>query len=219
MLVLTRQRDEAILIGDQITITVVDVRGEKVRIGISAPKTVSVHRKEVYDAIHRENRAAAQVRPQDLGPAVGPAGTQTPRTYGFAGIACTVLAAADAYSMLELRFAPGAAWPVHVQTRYDLVYQFIENTLRLDRDGQPTDAPAGTVVHIPRGTRHGLMNAGTAQARVLVTCTPGGLETLFQEIGRPLANLASPPTPAAEDRARLAAAAPRYGIELSPQSP
>ncbi|MBS3734929.1 MAG: carbon storage regulator CsrA [Phycisphaerae bacterium] len=54
MLVLSRQRDETIMIGDDVQITVVDVRGDKVRLGISAPPHVAVHRKEVYDAIKRE---------------------------------------------------------------------------------------------------------------------------------------------------------------------
>ena len=66
MLVLSRQRDETIMIGDDIEVPVVDIRGDKVRLGINAPKEISVHRKEVYDAIRRENRAAAQVKPEDL---------------------------------------------------------------------------------------------------------------------------------------------------------
>ncbi len=66
MLVLSRQRDETIIIGDDIEITVVDIRGDKVRLGVTAPKEISVHRKEVYEAIRRENREAAQVRPEDL---------------------------------------------------------------------------------------------------------------------------------------------------------
>jgi carbon storage regulator len=70
MLVLSRQRDETIMIGDDIEVTVVDIRGDKVRLGINAPKEVSVHRKEVYDAIRRENRAAAQVKPEDV-PGIG----------------------------------------------------------------------------------------------------------------------------------------------------
>lgn len=60
MLVLSRQRDETIIIGDDIEITVVDIRGEKVRIGINAPAHVPVHRKEVYEAMKRENEAARQ---------------------------------------------------------------------------------------------------------------------------------------------------------------
>ena len=54
MLVLSRQRDESIIIGDNIVITIVDIRGDKVRLGIEAPKEVPVHRQEVYDAIQRE---------------------------------------------------------------------------------------------------------------------------------------------------------------------
>ena len=58
MLVLSRQRDETIMIGDDIEITVVDIRGEKVRLGINAPAHVAVHRKEVYEAIKREHQAS-----------------------------------------------------------------------------------------------------------------------------------------------------------------
>jgi carbon storage regulator len=66
MLVLSRTRDETIMIGDDIEITIVDIRGDKVRLGITAPSEIPVHRKEVYDAIQRENRQAAQVRPEDV---------------------------------------------------------------------------------------------------------------------------------------------------------
>jgi carbon storage regulator len=55
MLVLSRQRDESIIIGDTIVITVVDIRGDKVRLGINAPTEIPVHRQEVYEAIQREN--------------------------------------------------------------------------------------------------------------------------------------------------------------------
>lgn len=61
MLVLSRQRDESIIIGDNIVVTVVDVRGDKVRLGIDAPREVSVHRREIYEAIQRENRQASQI--------------------------------------------------------------------------------------------------------------------------------------------------------------
>ena len=74
MLVLSRQRDETIMIGDDIEVTVVDIRGDKVRLGINAPREISVHRKEVYDAIRRENRAAAQVKPEDVSGVAGPKG-------------------------------------------------------------------------------------------------------------------------------------------------
>jgi cytosine deaminase len=76
MLVLSRQRDQSVMIGDDTEVRVVDVRGDKVRLGFIAPRDVSVHRKEVYDQIRRENQSAAQVMPEDLGnlnkPAVPP---------------------------------------------------------------------------------------------------------------------------------------------------
>ena len=74
MLVLSRQRDQSIIIGDNVVITVVDVRGDKVKLGIEAPKEIPVHRQEVYEAIQRENRQAALLKPDDarlLGPNAG----------------------------------------------------------------------------------------------------------------------------------------------------
>ena len=70
MLVLSRQRDETIMIGDEVEITVVDIRGDKVRLGITAPRHIQVHRKEVYEAIKRENQQAAKLNPTDVSGAV-----------------------------------------------------------------------------------------------------------------------------------------------------
>tara|TARA_B100000029_G_scaffold29996_2_gene28783 strand:+ start:987 stop:1205 length:219 start_codon:yes stop_codon:yes gene_type:complete len=67
MLVLSRQRDESIVIADNIKITIVDIRGDKVRLGIDAPKEIPVHRQEVFEAIQREN---------DQGSAPAPAAEQ-----------------------------------------------------------------------------------------------------------------------------------------------
>lgn len=66
MLVLSRQKDQTIMIGDLIEITIVDIRGDKVRLGITAPTAIPVHRKEVYEAIRSENRAAAHVAVSDV---------------------------------------------------------------------------------------------------------------------------------------------------------
>ena len=60
MLVLSRHRDESIMIGDNIVITIVDIRGDKVRIGIQAPTNVPVHREEIYEAIQREASVATK---------------------------------------------------------------------------------------------------------------------------------------------------------------
>lgn len=66
MLVLSRQRDETIIIGDEIEISVVDIRGDKVRLGITAPSRIAVHRKEVYQAIRAENEQASRIQGADL---------------------------------------------------------------------------------------------------------------------------------------------------------
>jgi carbon storage regulator len=55
MLVLSRKKNESIVINDDITIVVVEIRGDKVRLGVEAPKEVPVHRREVFDAIHRND--------------------------------------------------------------------------------------------------------------------------------------------------------------------
>jgi carbon storage regulator len=66
MLVLTRKVHQSIIIGDEIEVVVLEVRGEQVRIGIRAPKNVSVHRKEIYEQIQEENKDASDVRPEDI---------------------------------------------------------------------------------------------------------------------------------------------------------
>lgn len=63
MLVLSRTRDESIIIGDEIIVTIVDVRGDRVRLGITAPRSISVHRQEVWEAIKRQESQAHQHKP------------------------------------------------------------------------------------------------------------------------------------------------------------
>lgn len=66
MLVLSRKIDERIMIGDQIVISVVDIKGDQVKIGIQAPGHIKVYRQEVYEAIQQENIEAARARPASL---------------------------------------------------------------------------------------------------------------------------------------------------------
>lgn len=65
MLVLTRKKEEILRIGDDIAVTVIDVRGDKVRLGIAAPENVPVHRQEVYEAIQRKKLDAEKKGPQN----------------------------------------------------------------------------------------------------------------------------------------------------------
>jgi carbon storage regulator len=66
MLILTRKTNEKIKIGNEITLSIIEIRGEQVKIGVEAPKEVKVFRQEVFNAIQNENRAAA-VSPDSIG--------------------------------------------------------------------------------------------------------------------------------------------------------
>lgn len=63
MLILTRKSGEGIRIGDSITLKIIEVRGNQVRLGVEAPKNVSVHREEIYELIRQQNTMAAQSSP------------------------------------------------------------------------------------------------------------------------------------------------------------
>lgn len=66
MLILARKLNESIMIGDKVEISIIDIKGDQVKLGIQAPKHVKVYRQEVYEAIQEENRAAAQSNPGEL---------------------------------------------------------------------------------------------------------------------------------------------------------
>jgi carbon storage regulator len=76
MLILTRRVGETVMIGDDVTITVLGVKGNQVRVGINAPKSIAVHREEIYERIKREHAAeAATTDKQKSGAAFAPAPT------------------------------------------------------------------------------------------------------------------------------------------------
>jgi len=66
MLILSRKTNESIMIGDKIEISIIDVKGDQVKVGIKAPKTVKVYREEVYRAIQQENIEAVKAKPETL---------------------------------------------------------------------------------------------------------------------------------------------------------
>jgi carbon storage regulator len=66
MLILSRKVNEKIMIGEDISLTIIEIRGDQVKIGVEAPKSVKVFRQEIYEAIQNENKAAATSAP-DLG--------------------------------------------------------------------------------------------------------------------------------------------------------
>lgn len=66
MLVLTRKRNQSIMIGDNIELIIVDIKGDQVKIGVKAPRNIAVHRKEVFEEIQLENKKAANAKIKDL---------------------------------------------------------------------------------------------------------------------------------------------------------
>ena len=66
MLVLSRKKNESIMIGENIEIVLVDIGYDQIKLGIKAPRSVTIHRKEVFEAIQKENIAAAKVQPKDF---------------------------------------------------------------------------------------------------------------------------------------------------------
>jgi len=78
MLILSRKKNESIIINDNITIVVVEIRGDKVRLGVDAPKDVPVHRREVYDAIKRSEANAVQAKQPQAEPKIDPSQADTP---------------------------------------------------------------------------------------------------------------------------------------------
>jgi carbon storage regulator len=63
MLILSRRVNEKIMIGDDVSVSIIEIRGDQVRVGVDAPKTVKVYRQEVFDSIKAENKAAAESKP------------------------------------------------------------------------------------------------------------------------------------------------------------
>ena len=66
MLILTRKQGESVAIGDDIQVTVVEIQGKQVKLGVKAPREIAVHRQEIYEKIQEENIRAAQISQEDL---------------------------------------------------------------------------------------------------------------------------------------------------------
>jgi quercetin dioxygenase-like cupin family protein len=80
---------------------------------------------------------------------------------------------------LENVIAPGDGPPLHVHAEQDEAWYVLEGRLRFQLDADVADAPAGSFVFVPRGTRHCFQNAGEGPARILVLFTPAGMESFF----------------------------------------
>ena len=121
-----------------------------------------------------------------------------------------------AFSLSEALVPPGAGPPPHIHHGEDETFVVLEGELVLRADDRTLPAPAGTVLYVPRGTRHGFTNVGARPARMLFLYTPAGMERMFGEIGTPAQPGAAAPPPGPEDVAKLQAAAAKYRFEILP---
>lgn len=111
---------------------------------------------------------------------------------------------------------PGGGPPPHTHTREDEFFYVTEGELTLDIAGTPAVLRAGDFAHAVRGVRHFFRNTGDVPARALVLASPAGFEEFLLEVGRPAAGDADAAPPTAAEIETLLAAAPKYGIEISP---
>jgi len=112
---------------------------------------------------------------------------------------------------------PGNGPPPHTHHREDESFCVLEGEVTFTLAGRPVPAPAGTVVHVPRGVAHTFRNTGSSPARLLVWLTPAGLERFFRDVGEPLPPGVCQPTPPTEAHVRkLLAKAPEFGVEIHP---
>jgi mannose-6-phosphate isomerase-like protein (cupin superfamily) len=110
---------------------------------------------------------------------------------------------------------PGVGPPPHIHRREEEAFYILEGTLDITLGDKQLKASAGDFVHTPRGTVHTFRNAGNVNTRMLVVCSPAGLEKHFEEVFEPVQDLSASPPPVTDALiARLLAAAPKYGIEF-----
>ena len=124
-----------------------------------------------------------------------------------------------AFSLSQAVVPPGGGPPPHVHYAEDETFVLLEGELLLEADGRTLPAPAGTVVYVPKGTRHGFTNVGTTPARMLFLYAPAGMERMFAEIGQPARPGEAAPPPSQADVAKLLSVAQKYHFELLPLVP
>ena len=124
-----------------------------------------------------------------------------------------------ALGLVEASIPPGSGPPPHRHTREDEALYLLAGSLEIRADQDIVHATAGDFVFLPRGTAHSFRNMGVDAARALIIITPAGFEGFFADGGAPAQPAAPAPPPGPAELARVLAAAPRYGVELSAPQP
>ena len=121
---------------------------------------------------------------------------------------------AGQFSVVEGTSAPGRFVPPHLHLRQDEMFYVMEGTYEFDLEGRNVVAPAGTFVHVPRGTLHGFANRSDRPARIANYHTPGGFEDFFIEAGTECVDVKQGPPAGQPDMQWLASVFAKHGMEL-----
>lgn len=119
------------------------------------------------------------------------------------------------YALWEATVPPGGGPPPHVHSREEEGFYVLDGEITFAVNGERVVAGAGTFANMPVGTPHSFRNESDRPARMLISVAPAGLESMFFEVGVPLAEGATTaPTPTKDEIERLLAVAPGYGITI-----
>jgi quercetin dioxygenase-like cupin family protein len=144
------------------------------------------------------------------------------KAYWVVGDLYTTLASGEdtggAYALIHAEVPPGGGPPPHVHRREDEAFFVLEGELAFQADGRDIPAAPGAWVTLAKGSLQTFKNVGTTTARMLIVVTPSGLEKFFAEVGREAKDRSSPPPSTPDDIQRLLATAPKYGLEIHPNS-
>lgn len=121
-----------------------------------------------------------------------------------------------AFSLLEAVVPPGGGPPPHIHYAEDETFIILEGEIMFSTDAGTIAAPAGTVVHVPKGTKHSYATVGTAPVRMLFLYAPAGMEAMFDEIGTPAQPGVPAPPLSPEDVAKLLSVAAKYNFAVLP---
>jgi quercetin dioxygenase-like cupin family protein len=139
------------------------------------------------------------------------------RTIGIVGDIYRFLATSEEtggrYSMFEATVLPGGGPPPHIHRREDETFYVLEGEITFQVGDERRVAKSGTFVHMPIGILHAFKNETSQPAKMLISFAPAGLEEMFFEVGKDLAEGETPDEPSPEEIKKLLEAADRFGIE------
>jgi mannose-6-phosphate isomerase-like protein (cupin superfamily) len=123
---------------------------------------------------------------------------------------------AGAFALLEAVVPPGGGPPSHIHYAEDETFVILEGEIIFTTDEGTIAASTGTVVHVPKGTKHSYATVGTVPVRMLFLYVPAGMEGMFDEIGTPAQPGVAAPPSSPEDVAKLLAVAAKYNFAVVP---